>query len=198
MYSSETDITKNFSELQADILTEDTAQNSKMPAAKTVKRNKALKTSNKTIVNAINELLASQEKIQEKTSQSLKDIYDILGNFAVNPSLKNELTSRGAETVLELASKTYDALQAIKDLVQDDYEDMYHIAEGQTQSEFVLTHKPVGKLRIYVDGIRYFSDCIEYDSETNTVKWVNDSSKPEGFDITDADVVIEYDYKKEL
>ena len=38
MHSSETDITKNFSELQADILTEDTAQNSKMPAAKTVKK----------------------------------------------------------------------------------------------------------------------------------------------------------------
>lgn len=198
MYSSETDITKNFSELQADILTEDTAKNSKMPAGKTAKKNKALKTENKTIVNAINELMSAQDKVLEKTDKSLKNIYDILGNFAVNPSLKNELTSRGAETVLELASKTYDALQAIKDLVQDDYEDMYHIAEGQTQSEFVLTHKPVGKLRIYVDGIRYFSDCIEYDSETNTVKWANDSSKPEGFDITDADVVIEYDYKKEL
>ena len=198
MYSSETDITKNFSELQADILTEDTAKNTKMPAGKTVRKNKALKTNQKTIVNAINEIRSDQNDILQKNDKSLKDLYDFLGNFAEHADLRNELTSRGAKNVLELVSKTYDMLQAIKDLAQDDYEDKYHIADGETKSDFALTHKPIGKLRIYIDGIRYFSDCIEYNSDTNTVKWVNDSSRPEGFDITDADVVIEYDYKREL
>ena len=97
---------------------------------------------------------------------------------------------------MALAAKAYDDVQVIKDLARDDYEDVFHIAEGQTQSEFVLTHKPIGKIRMYIDGIRYFKECIEYDADNNTVKWVNKSENPEGFDITDADVVIEYDYNR--
>ena len=78
----------------------------------------------------------------------------------------------------------------------DDYEDIFHIPESETRSEFKLTYKPIGQIRIYIDGIRYFSDTISYDENTNTVTWINTAEKAEGFNITDADVVFEYDYDR--
>lgn len=194
MYSQNDEPTKSFNELQSDILGEKLTNNPLMKASKMATKNKALNTKQKTIVNAINELLTALDGAQAQTKKSLAQMYDVLGDFAQNPELLNELTSRGAETILALAANTYDTVQEIQDFAKDDYEDVFHIAEGQTQSEFALTHKPIGKIRMYIDGIRYFHECIEYSPDTNTVKWVNDSSKEEGFDITDADVVIEYDY----
>lgn len=194
MYSQNDEPTKSFNELQSDILGEKITNNPLMKASKMVAKNKALNTKQKTVINAINELLTNLGGSQAQTEKSLAQMYDVLGDFAQKPELTNELTSRGVETVLALAAKAYDDVQVVKNLAQDDYEDVFHIAEGQTQSEFVLTHKPIGKIRMYIDGIRYFHECIEYSPDTNTVKWVNDSSKEEGFDITDADVVIEYDY----
>lgn len=195
MYSQNDEPTKSFNELQSDILGEKITNNPLMKSSKMVAKNKALNTKQKTVINAINELLTNLGGSQAQTEKSLAQMYDVLGNFAQNPELLNELTSRGAETILALAANTYDTVQEIQDFAKDDYEDIFHVAEGQTQSEFALTHKPIGKIRMYIDGIRYFKECITYDADTNTVKWVNDSSNPEGFDITDADVVFEYDYK---
>ena len=81
------------------------------------------------------------------------------------------------------------------DLIEENYCDTFNVPEGQYRSVFKLTHKPLGKIRVYVDGIRYFDGCITFDAKKNEATWVNDSSQPEGFDITDADVVFEYDYK---
>ena len=196
MYSTPDELTTKINELQSDILGENLTNNPLMKASKFASKTKALDTNSKTIVTAVNEILKNLNSLSDKDNDSLNNIYSVLGNFVKTPELVNELTSRGAETVLALAAKAYDDVQVIKDLARDDYEDVFHIAEGQTQSEFVLTHKPIGKIRMYIDGIRYFKECIEYDADTNTVKWVNTSENPEGFDITDADVVIEYDYNK--
>ena len=196
MYSTPDELTTKINELQSDILGEKLTNNPLMKASKVASKTKALDTNSKTIVTAVNEILKNLNSLSDKDNDSLNNMYSVLGNFVKTPELVNELTSRGAETVLALAAKAYDDVQVIKDLARDDYEDVFHIAEGQTQSEFVLTHKPIGKIRMYIDGIRYFKECIEYDADTNTVKWVNTSENPEGFDITDADVVIEYDYNK--
>ena len=196
MYSTPDELTTKINELQSDILGEKLTNNPLMKASKIASKTKALDTNSKTIVTAVNEILKNLNSLSDKDNDSLNNIYSVLGNFVKTPELVNELTSRGAETVLALAAKAYDDVQVIKDLARDDYEDVFHIAEGQTQSEFVLTHKPIGKIRMYIDGIRYFKECIEYDADTNTVKWVNTSENPEGFDITDADVVIEYDYNR--
>ena len=196
MYSTPDELTTKINELQSDILGENLTNNPLMKASKFASKTKALDTNSKTIVTAVNEILKNLNSLSDKDNDSLNNIYSVLGNFVKTPELVNELTSRGAETVLALAAKAYDDVQVIKDLARDDYEDVFHIAEGQTQSEFVLTHKPIGKIRMYIDGIRYFKECIEYDADTNTVKWVNTSENPEGFDITDADVVIEYDYNR--
>jgi len=195
MYSTPDELTTKINELQSDILGEKLTNNPLMKASKMASKTKALNTDSKTIVTAINEILKNLNSLDGKTDDNLNNMYSVLGNFAKTPALVNELTSRGAETILALAANTYDTVQEIQDFAKDDYEDVFHIAEGQTQSEFVLTHKPIGKIRMYIDGIRYFKECIEYNADTNTVKWVNDSSNPEGFDITDADVVFEYDYK---
>ena len=196
MYSTPDELTTKINELQSDILGENLTNNPLMKASKFASKTKALDTNSKTIVTAVNEILKNLNSLSDKDNDSLNNMYSVLGNFVKTPELVNELTSRGAETVLALAAKAYDDVQVIKDLARDDYEDVFHIAEGQTQSEFVLTHKPIGKIRMYIDGIRYFKECIEYDADTNTVKWVNTSENPEGFDITDADVVIEYDYNR--
>lgn len=195
MYSTPDELTTKINELQSDILGEKLTNNPLMKASKFASKSKALDTDSKTIVTAINEILKNLNSLDGKTDDNLNNMYSVLGNFAKTPALVNELTSRGAETILALATNTYDTVQEIRDFAKDDYEDVFHVAEGQTQSEFALTHKPIGKIRMYIDGIRYFKECIEYDADTNTVKWVNDSSNPEGFDITDADVVFEYDYK---
>ena len=194
MYSKNDQLTKSFNELQSDVLGEKLTSNPLMKASGVKSKNKALKTTQKTIVNAINELLEAQDKLTTATLQDLAKMYSALGEFGKNEALFDELKSRGADSILALAARTYDDVQATKNLVQDDYEDVFHIAEGETQSEFVLTYKPVGKIRMYIDGIRYFKECIDYNPDTNTVKWINDASQPEGFDITDADVVFEYDY----
>lgn len=195
MYSTHDEITKNFDELQSDILGEKLTNNPKMKESKILSKNKALATKQKTIINAINELLTAQQLLTKATNTDLTKIYSKLGNFGADPKLADELTARGVDTVFALAMKTYDDLQPIKDLAKDDYEDVFHVGENETQSEFKLTHKPLGKIRMYIDGIRYFKECIEYNAEDNIVKWVNSSDKEEGFDITDADVVFEYDYE---
>jgi hypothetical protein len=197
MYSNNDEPTKSFNELQSDILGEKLTSNPLMTAHKLVGKNKALNTKQKTIVNAINEVLATMERIEAATDKDLKSMYSYLGSFNTKPTLINELSSRDADSVLSLAMKAYDDVQEIKDIAKDDYEDVFHVGEGETQSVFKLSYKPIGKIRMYIDGIRYFHDCISYNAETNEVTWINDSSKTEGFDITDADVVFEYDCIKE-
>lgn len=194
MYSTSDELTTKINELQSDILGEKLTNNPLMKASKIASKTKALDTNSKTVITAINEILKSLSNLDNKTNDNLNNMYSVLGNFSKAPELVNELTSRGAETILALAANNYDTIREIQDFAKDDYEDVFHVAEGQTQSKFALTHKPIGKIRMYIDGIRYFKECITYDADTNTVKWVNDSSNPEGFDITDADVVFEYDY----
>ena len=90
-------------------------------------------------------------------------------------------------------------LAEVENLAADDYEDIFEVAANETKSVFHLTHKPIGKIRFYIDGVRYFSDYFQYNKENNTVTWIDTESNmgsDKGFDITDSMVVIEYDYAK--
>ena len=53
MYSTHDETTKNFDELQSDILGEKLTNNPKMKESKILSKNKALATKQKTIINAI-------------------------------------------------------------------------------------------------------------------------------------------------
>ena len=210
MYSSQTAVTNNINELQSDVLGEKLTNNPLMKASSMVAKNKALKTTQKTVINAINELQIIVSNFTETASKDLSTMYSVVGNFAKDSSLKSEITDRGADTIIALLANTYDSqirisekLNALSEKISqleqyafDDYEDIFHIPESETRSEFKLTYKPIGKIRIYIDGIRYFSDTISYDENTNTVTWINTAEKVEGFNITDADVVFEYDYDR--
>ena len=210
MYSSQTAVTNNINELQSDVLGEKLTNNPLMKASSMVAKNKALKTTQKTVVNAINELQIIVSNFTETASKDLSTMYSVVGNFVKDSSLKSEITDRGADTIIALLANTYDSqirisekLNALSEKISqleqyafDDYEDIFHIPESETRSEFKLTYKPIGKIGIYIDGIRYFSDTISYDENTNTVTWINTAEKAEGFNITDADVVFEYDYDR--
>lgn len=102
---------------------------------------------------------------------------------------------------LEIKLVEYKKLLAnITDFAADDYEDIFEVSAGETKTVFNLTHKPIGKIRFYIDGVRYFSDYFQYNKENNTVTWTGTESNmgsDRGFDITDSMVVIEYDYVKE-
>lgn len=92
-----------------------------------------------------------------------------------------------------------DRLSVVEKFSADDYEDEFEVGENETMSVFSLTHKPIGKVRFFIDGVRYFSNYYEYKPEDNTVVWlgtVSNMGNDKGFDISDSTVVIEYDYDK--
>lgn len=136
-------------------------------------------------------------------------------NLTSNPSIKKLKQMKtpkafitGAINYLhdQITSASYEAAEANRKvskiqkevmLAADDFEDTFSVPADKTQSVFKLTHKPIGKLRLYIDGIRYFKDTFTFNSDTNEVTWINTDQNHEGFEITDSDVVVEYDYDKQ-
>lgn len=83
------------------------------------------------------------------------------------------------------------------DFIKDDIKDTFVIDESTTQDKFILSHIPIGIIKFYVDGVRYFEDCFTYDADTNTVTWIGTDATlgvGNGFELSDNTVVIEYDY----
>lgn len=83
------------------------------------------------------------------------------------------------------------------DFIKDDIKDTFVIDESTTQDKFILSHIPIGIIKFYVDGVRYFEDCFTYDVDTNTVTWIGTDATlgvGNGFELSDNTVVIEYDY----
>ena len=83
------------------------------------------------------------------------------------------------------------------DFIKDDIKDTFAINESTTQDKFILSHIPIGIIKFYVDGVRYFEDCFTYDADTNTVTWIGTDANlgaGNGFELSDNTVVIEYDY----
>lgn len=83
------------------------------------------------------------------------------------------------------------------DFIKDDIKDTFVIDESTTQDKFILSHIPIGIIKFYVDGVRYFEECFTYDADTNTVTWIGTDATlgvGNGFELSDNTVVIEYDY----
>ncbi len=77
--------------------------------------------------------------------------------------------------------------------------DFFPVAEDAIQNEFVLTHKPndATAIRLYVNSMRYFAPAeFEYNETDNKVIWLFTEANG-GFDINDANVAIEYEYKEQ-
>ena len=194
MYSSTTEITKNINELQSDILGENLSNNPLMKKSSLPTKNKKLNTNQQIIVPAINEILKAQEKLTKLTNDALNNMYRTLGDLSKDTMLANKITSRGASVI--------DLLADITDLVTKVYEDKFYVAENENRTEFKLTHVPAGKIKLFIDGIRYFNgndkeNFFTYNKSTNTVTWINTDESTEGFQLSDMDVVFEYSYLAE-
>ena len=195
--------------LQADMVSIDTATN---PAVKKINRNfsKAkkycLETAYTKITPAINALNESQGKLETSLTQSVNSVSSIVGNTTKDIELKAKfeecVTTLSTVTDVTVLNSVMDILQrlsVVEKFSTDDFEDEFEIGETVTQSVFPLTHKPIGKVRFYIDGVRYFSNYYQYNPDNNTVVWlgtVSNMGNDKGFDISDSTVVIEYDYDK--
>ena len=77
----------------------------------------------------------------------------------------------------------------------NEYEDVFTVTTKV--SNFPLTHTPIGKIKMFINGMRQFRTTFEYDKDTNSINWLFVPDKG-GFDIEDSEVVFEYDYNREL
>lgn len=195
--------------LQADIVSIDTATN---PAIKKINSNfnpskkYILTTSLTKITPAINALSKVQNDLKVSLNKSVNSVFDFVGNVSSDIELRNKFeeyikshTSVTDITIINIIMEIIDRLSVVEKFSADDYEDEFEVGENETMSVFSLTHKPIGKVRFFIDGVRYFSNYYEYKPEDNTVVWlgtVSNMGNDKGFDISDSTVVIEYDYDK--
>lgn len=195
--------------LQADIVSIDTATN---PAIKKINsrlspsKKYILTTSLTKITPAINALSKAQNDLEISLNESVESVFNFVGNVSSDIELRNKFeeyikshTSVTDITIINIIVEIINRLSVVEKFSADDYEDEFEVGENETMSVFSLTHKPIGKVRFFIDGVRYFSNYYEYKPENNTVIWlgtVNNMGKDKGFEISDSTVVIEYDYDK--
>ena len=195
--------------LQADIVSIDTATN---PAIKKINsrlspsKKYILTTSLTKITPAINALSKAQDDLETSLNESVESVFNFVGNVSSDIELRNKFeeyikshTSVTDITIINIIVEIIDRLSVVEKFSADDYEDEFEVGENETMSVFSLTHKPIGKVRFFIDGVRYFSNYYEYKPENNTVIWlgtVDNMGKDKGFEISDSTVVIEYDYDK--
>lgn len=124
--------------------------------------------------------------------------------------LRSEFVARKAkalEKTVKINGVEFDGSKDIeigdsKSIVKE-FEDVFSVAEGENRTDFQLTHIPVGKIKLFIDGLRYFNGnngadvFYTYDADTNTVKWTNTEESTEGFQLSDMNVVFEYSYSKD-
>ena len=195
--------------LQADIVSIDTATN---PAIKKINsrlspsKKYILTTSLTKITPAINALSKAQDDLETSLNESVESIFNFVGNVSSDIELRNKFeeyikshTSVTDITIINIIVEIINRLSVVEKFSADDYEDEFEVGENETMSVFSLTHKPIGKVRFFIDGVRYFSNYYKYKPENNTVIWlgtVDNMGKDKGFEISDSTVVIEYDYDK--
>ena len=195
--------------LQADIVSIDTATN---PAIKKINsrlspsKKYILTTSLTKITPEINALSKAQDDLETSLNESVESVFNFVGNVSSDIELRNKFeeyikshTSVTDITIINIIVEIIDRLSVVEKFSADDYEDEFEVGENETMSVFSLTHKPIGKVRFFIDGVRYFSNYYEYKPENNTVIWlgtVDNMGKDKGFEISDSTVVIEYDYDK--
>lgn len=99
--------------LQADVLWEDTSTNPNLTSSSIPSKNKAFKTTNKRTIGAVNELKESIDKIQKTVDINISSFIEVLGDYNLDPSLKEDLTNI-APSILEAIKVMYDEIQLLK------------------------------------------------------------------------------------
>lgn len=128
-------------------------------------------------------------KIKIKAIKGLEELID--GQISRMKTQLEELVKKHATLEKEV--------ERVGMFAEDDFKDTFVVGAEATQNTFTLTHKPVGEIRLFVDGVRYFEDCYTVDKETKTVTWKGTDATlgaGNGFELQDNTVVVEYDYNK--
>lgn len=108
-----------------------------------------------------------------------------------------ETLKQNIQDLTQEHEKLKNEVDTYSDFIKDDIKDTFVIDESTTQDKFILSHIPIGIIKFYVDGVRYFEDCFTYNADTNTVTWIGTDATlgvGNGFELSDNTVVIEYDY----
>lgn len=92
---TETDI----EDVQYNTLWDTTENNSKLPATSSNRTNKALKTSNKRIITAINELVTSNSSLDKKIDEFNERFNQVMGNEVTDPSLLTDVNELGGSAL---------------------------------------------------------------------------------------------------
>jgi hypothetical protein len=183
----------SFNELQEKILTSDITNNPLMTSSKIDTKNKTLPTKCKGLVQSVNETYKKVQQLEKYETDFATFQNSIVGDAFNDPSMLEKLKSV-APTVIDGLVNLRDEIDSILQFVLDDYEDVFTVTEPVT--EFTLTNVPIGKIRMYVNGVRQFRTCFKYNKTRNSISWVF-TAENGGFDIEDSEVVFEYDYNRE-
>lgn len=160
--------------IQADVLTTDTSTNAKITGLK------KLKTDNKIVTKAINEIFSLLSTISAQS-----------GNAVTSANEANEAVSNMKDEVPSIVQEVL--IQKMTEIISGGiYNDELTCADNQTV--FVLTKKPLDKDNIlfYVNGVKYPKNNFSYDAEANTITWNNvvvDEDHPHAFALKATDVI---------
>lgn len=143
----------------------------------------------------MNETAISTNKDSIDTLKTATDITDL---FSV--AKRPELESLTSKKIVDVLAYLFDQGARLSQFALDDYEEV-HTAVKPTDT-IQLKYRPIGKIRIYINGKREFNNpndetnkVFTYDSEANAVTF---NSKNMGYLIGDGTdtVVFEYDYDR--
>lgn len=141
-----------------------------------------------------NETAISTNKDSIDTLKTDTDISSLFTNS------RKELNSLSSKKIADVLGYLFDQSATFAQFALDDYEEV-HTAVKPT-STISLKYRPIGKIRIYINGKREFNNpndetnkVFTYDSEANTVTF---NSTKMGYLIGDGTdtVVFEYDYDR--
>lgn len=186
--------TDTMNEIQEQVLTTNVTDNPLMPYNKIARKNKQLNTNNKAVIQAVNELFSKSTQVEKYTTDSVIAQNKIIGDAINDPDMLNKLKGV-APTIIDALVNTKNQIDDLLQFILDDYEDVFNVTDAV--AEFPLTHVPIGKIKMYINGMRQFRTTFEYNKDTNTISWLYVPEKG-GFDIEDSEVVFEYDYNREL
>jgi hypothetical protein len=193
---------ENIEQLQSDILLESLANNQYFKKSSITSKNKALNTTSKYMVGAVNEILKNFNSLNSSTLSTLSTAYSAIGDILSNPGLLEKLHEIDENIILALYKVNNDVIEVRESLSLDtasnktirNYTQIIQVGE-ETQNNFVLDYKPVSNILFYVNGVFYNKDiAYSYDEESNSITWLYSEQENE-FQIKNSLVSIVYDYK---
>lgn len=211
-----------FEQLQYDALWESTENNSLLPYSTSSRKNKALYTTQKRIIGAINEILLEAHKATNNVDNFITRFNTIMGNEIVDTELLTNL-QKVDENVFKSIYTLYnkigtvegslltpeDITKSIDDYMKDfainlddltkNFTEVEQVINSETlnleNQQITLDNTPTLKsdVNIFINGIYYGKDC--FDITDNVITWIFKENN-NGFDLNleEFDIIIKYIY----